>query len=735
MKVFNRGSEVAAQTLLPVVAPKSDKVQSSAGAPSKDVSSIDPQDPQGFSRLLDDGYASNATNSGSGGDRGRAAQKSARSDRADAATRALSKTGDSGKQLGLSDSRSDRSGSVSASDLRADAQDAAANAAQGDTSVAVVSSKDSPKDSPKLESKQQSDSGLVSDSGPLPLDPRLLQTPAELALEAAAIAAAQLLAAQPAVQTVAVSPETSGVSDVGVQGGSQAGSSPSQPSGVLSFADQLALRTLQASFRPEIATQPAVPSDIASFAAQNSSAAVVQNGPKSAAAPSLAPLLQNALAQQVAADSSQGEAGLAVGAVVSEGNPATSLPVDASMVSLSATSAQADALATAGRQLVAPTANGVSLSAKGDGTENQAGIGALNQEAPVVAPTQSASVSAKVEAEVEANVLAKVDAKVGGEIFASQTTVSLEKGVTKDSVGETTASQPTQPLTSVAVTGTSLQKDASNSSGNGHSNGSDAQNSKDQGSVQVQVIPVKVSQLQNSRLSALTSKPAAASGTLGANEKGVLKDVTALSVPTLEETAPAKNQDAVLNASADKALLAQVPSPVVDGVRTLSEVNSKPAVLPPVVVKGNEVWKVVSDALQRARSENPSHLAVEIRMEDGSTLGLEVRMSNAGLQASFRSESHALLKSLEAQWTGFVAKESPDAKVTAAVFESRSGFGNSTETSSNGGERRQQMEDSAASASLSRGSISGRSGQAPETAPKQITPSIRTRDGRMAVYA
>ncbi len=728
MKVFNRGSEVAAQPLLPVVAPKADKGQFSSSAAANDFSSIDPQDPQGFSRLLDDGYTTNATNLGSGAGRAKASQKTnARSDRAEAASRAVSKTGDAGKKLGLSDSRADKTGSLSAPDFKAGVQDADANAAPSETLVAVVSPKDSPKDAPKVESKPQSDSGLVSDSSPLPLDPRLIQTPAELALEAAAIAAAQLLAAQPAVQTVAVSPETSGVSDVGVQGGFQAGSSTSQPSGVLSFADQLALRTLQASFRPEIATRPAVPGGVVSLAAQNSSAAMVPNEPTSAADLSATPLLQVAPPQQGAAASSEGKAGITVGAVLVQGDAATSLPVEASLVSLSATPAQADALASAGKQLVAPTANGVSLSAKGDGTENQAGIGSLNPEAAVVAPTQSVNVSAKVEY--------KVESKVGGEIFASQATVSLEKGTSKDAVGEPAASQPTLPLTSVAVTGTSLKENASDSSGKGQSNGSGAQNSKDQGPVQVQVVPIKVAQPQNSRISTATTKPAAASGTLGANEKGVLKDLTVLSAPTLEETAPAKNQDSVLSAAADKTHLAQVPAPFADGARPLAEVNSKPAVLPPVVVKGNEVWKVVTDALQRARSENPSHLAVEIRMEDGSTLGLEVRMSSTGLQASFRSESQTLLKNLEAQWTGFVAKESPDAKVTAAVFESRSGFGNSTETSSNGGERRQQMEDSAASASLSRGSLSGKSTQSPETATKQITPSIRTRDGRMAVYA
>lgn len=723
MKVFNRGSEAAPQSLLPVVAPQSDKLQSSTSAASKDVSSIDPEDPQGFSRLLDDGYAASAS-VGAGTDRASASQrtnvsqKTARPDRADAASRAISRTGDSTKKPALSDSRPGKTGSVSVSDLRGSAQDAGANAAQHDALGAVVSAKSSPKD----ESKPQTDSGLVSDAGPLPPDPRLIQTPAELALEAAAIAAAQILAAETATQPVVVNPETSAVSEVGVQGGSQGGSSTSQPAVALSFADQVALRTLQASFRPEIATQPVVPTGLSSSAAQNSSGDVIQNGPKSSDL-SAGSLLQAGSPQQGLVASAQKDSGASLGAVFVQGDSLTTLPVNASLVSLSATSAQADALATAGKLQVASAANGASLGVKGDGTGAQGGTGSFDQPVTVLAQMQSITVSSNVES------------KAGGEFFASQSAVSLEKGSIKESVGETAASQSTKPVTSAAVAGTSLKEDASDSSGNSQSNGSGSQNSKGQSSVQGQVVPIKVSQPQNSRLSASTTKPAAASGTLGANEKAVLKDVTSLSASTLEETAPAKNQDTVLSAVADKTFLAQVPAPVVDGARSLAEVNSKPAVLPPVAVKGNEVWKVVTDALQRARSENPSHLAVEVRMEDGSTLGLEVRMSSTGLQASFRSESQTLLKSVEAQWTGFVTKESPDAKVTAAVFESRSGFGNSTETSSNGGERRQQMENSAASATLSRGSLPGKSMQSPESAPKQITPSIRTRDGRMAVYA
>jgi len=135
--------------------------------------------------------------------------------------------------------------------------------------------------------------------------------------------------------------------------------------------------------------------------------------------------------------------------------------------------------------------------------------------------------------------------------------------------------------------------------------------------------------------------------------------------------------------------------------RPAHEAASRPVVLPPVHVKSGELASVVQSALERARSQNPSHLAVEITLEDGSSFGLEVRMSASGLQAAFRSESQPLLKALENNWAGFVAKETAEARVVSAAFEGRSGFGEFSDSGSNAGERRQQFEDSASAARLS----------------------------------
>jgi hypothetical protein len=102
----------------------------------------------------------------------------------------------------------------------------------------------------------------------------------------------------------------------------------------------------------------------------------------------------------------------------------------------------------------------------------------------------------------------------------------------------------------------------------------------------------------------------------------------------------------------------------------------------------------------KVSSENPSHISVELRLGDGSTVGVELRMGSSGLEAFFRSESNALLKSLESQWVGFLSKESPDLRVASAVFEGRSSLGSFSDSGRNGRELRQQMEDSADAATL-----------------------------------
>lgn len=118
-----------------------------------------------------------------------------------------------------------------------------------------------------------------------------------------------------------------------------------------------------------------------------------------------------------------------------------------------------------------------------------------------------------------------------------------------------------------------------------------------------------------------------------------------------------------------------------------------------------ELWRTVNDAVQRVRSENPSHLAMELRLRDGTAISLELRMGAAGIEASFKADSQGLLKALETQWSAFLERQPSDVRVASTVFEGRTG----PDLSGNGGnsgERREMFEDSAASASLASSSDS-----------------------------
>jgi hypothetical protein len=233
-------------------------------------------------------------------------------------------------------------------------------------------------------------------------------------------------------------------------------------------------------------------------------------------------------------------------------------------------------------------------------------------------------------------------------------------------------------------------------------------------------------------------KPESEVGTLGAEAGGVQSEkLPVLEYPRESATQAKAKVDAGFSASSP-ALEASLTAPTQGAVaaRPAQVVLSRPTVLPPVSAKTGELFNVVQNALERARSENPSHLAVEVTLEDGSSFGLEVRMSASGLQASFRSESQPLLKALENSWAGFLARESSETKVASAAFEGRSGFGQFSDNGASTGERRQQFEDSAAAALL--GNASGMKaapgsakGEIPGTAANQSANS----SGGMALYA
>jgi hypothetical protein len=128
---------------------------------------------------------------------------------------------------------------------------------------------------------------------------------------------------------------------------------------------------------------------------------------------------------------------------------------------------------------------------------------------------------------------------------------------------------------------------------------------------------------------------------------------------------------------------------------------------PSAEVSRAELWDQIREMVQRVRSENPSHLSVEVRLQDGATVGIELRMRPTGLEASFRSESPALLRGLEAQWAGFLANEASGLQISHTAFESRSSLGNFADGGWDQREMREQMEDSAANAALSQRRNSG----------------------------
>jgi hypothetical protein len=164
------------------------------------------------------------------------------------------------------------------------------------------------------------------------------------------------------------------------------------------------------------------------------------------------------------------------------------------------------------------------------------------------------------------------------------------------------------------------------------------------------------------------------------------------------------------------------------------EVSSKPVVEAARQANSNlELWKTISDAVQRVRSENPSHLAMEVRLRDGSSIGLELRMGAAGLEASFKAESHGLLKALESHWTAFIERQPSDLKVASTVFEGRSGLDFSSGGGGDAAEKREAFEDSAAAAALSTPqNFSSVELPSEESLPK-LTPIIS--NGRLNLYA
>jgi len=556
----------------------------------------------------------------------------------------------------------------------------------------------------------------------LPPDPRLVD-PSELAMEAAAVAA--LSASSSCVVSVPAQPSAPADSDgsgvaiqVSVQGngaGSQ-GETFNQLAQIASRATS-SQATVTAQVLPQVSSAPVVfsPAQQTAVADTQSDVSPLLSGSVAGKAGSPESQVQfqwstsesvNATeSSALDANSSLPKAGVAV---LGEAQGASVLPISSPLISLTATSAQVAALVAASSQ-------------KGGSSR------AIASE-KVAVPTV---LSAKLAGDVRSAVLA-------AEVFSSNNAAPSMLAASIAAVGST--EEPVvQPESSLLGLASVAQEDGSGKSG-AVGVGDEGKNASGSGLGQESgafgqgghAKPVEVTARDKARLPEAQLQ----SGTLDANERAVPKEETSVRIRATAESLPASIDEAPQSSSfVDRSASNQsaVSSPVGAGSHPLSEAVSKPTVLPPVQVRTNEAWRVVQDAIQRARSENPSHLAVEVRMDDGSSLGVELRMSSTGLQASFRSESQALLRSIESQWSAFVSKETADARVTSAVFESRSSFGGSTESGTSGGERRQQMEDALSASSLGRVGQSG-SDVSAQAGLKSSQPGA-VQNGRITAYA
>ena len=663
--------------------PKADKADRSV---TNDVSGLDHTDPSGFSKLLGVGHTDPAAKVSPIARKGLQSSRAAAADRADRVAQSAPKDAPSTPQ--------------------------SAPAAPGAATSAASQ-------------KTQKDA-LHSDQ--LPSDPRL-QDPTELALEAAAAAAIAALTqgAPAASEVVPVVPET-----LSSLPGDPVTSTA--PTGTLNDAAVLAF---QNAFRAGLASvtgsnlnatpgnnvQPAVagqPGDAPVQAETNAQTpAQPTNEPAASLLPQflpsadqgsvtiqVSPLLLDAVAKQSRAQfaAEQNQTALqALNGTVPQGNEVQSslLAAQGALTAPVQTPVPLEASVATLARLVVPVVKevpraSVPLTPAQVSVSTAALSNSQVQSAVASQPVQSSTNAVSPLVQEQAQPLTNA---VGEFFAAAQEAARNAPKADASNLGALgtayASSVSSQPQVSAVVTAQSQTSGDQTQNGNssnsqGHSNAQTAQS-----------LPQNAAPASNSAPDHSALAPETKHGTLGANSGVVTKENTAPQEPSTLETTLVSSGETASRAVDNSLSDAPVAVPV--HVHT-SEVESKPTVLPPVQVKAGEVWKTVQDAVQRARSENPNHLSVEVRLEDGSTLGVELRMSSAGLQASFRSESQTLLKSIETQWNGFVTKESADFKVVNAAFEGTSNFGsgNFSENGTSGGDRRQQMENNAASASLSR---------------------------------
>jgi len=695
--------------------PKADKADRSV---VNDVSGLDQNDPSGFSKLLGVG-------------RGEPAAK------ANSVTRKDSQS----SRVAASD-RADRSGQSEQKD--------ASSTSQPSASVAGSTASQKPVENPSRKDASFRDS-LHADQ--LPSDPRL-QDPTELALEAAAAAAvaALSLGAQASMPAQDVAPIVSDVlSSLSASLGESAASlttatpssSPITDAALLAFQDKFRASglasvggnnsnaTLGKNVQPAVAGQPARPqvaapvqvaiAPQASAQAANDAATTtllpqfLPSADQGSVTIQISPLLLDAVAKQSRAHFSaeQNQTALqALNGTASQETEAQSsvLAAQGALAAPVEIAAPLDASITSVARLVVPVVKELPRTSVPFATQQTSKANISTAASSAALPNsqlQSAAVSQAGQPLLNAmspltqGVAAQQDLPLTnavGEFFAAAQEAARNApkvASSKQGVAVSSDKAVVSGQSEIALVAPVLSQPAGEHASNGGQSSFQGQSNAQQAQ------PQRGAPTSDSSPESVAPAPEVKHGTLGASSVSVANENTLTQEQVTPETASVSSGE-----SSSRAVdLSPSSTPVSVPVHLHTpEVASKPTVLPPVEVKAGEVWRTVQDAVQRARSENPNHLSVEVRLEDGSSLGVELRMSSAGLQASFRSESQTLLKSIESQWNGFVAKETADLKVVNASFEGSSNFGagNFSEKGTSGGDRRQQMENNAASASLSR---------------------------------
>lgn len=347
-----------------------------------------------------------------------------------------------------------------------------------------------------------------------------------------------------------------------------------------------------------------------------------------------------------------------------------------------------------------------------------------------------------VDAIASMSVATTIDANAIPQKGDSTTAPTLTQLVSAGDDKSTPADNTTAPLSSSAQgspqvvselenQGNKNEPSSGDSSSQGQGKGQQKQQELGKSSAGIQVsLTSKV--ISSAEPSTSTSSSSSVSGKDGGSAKS---KVSVEIVPASSSSDPSIPHSGESKVSSATDLAGSSPSGIQSQGHSLPvEVSSKPVVEAARQANSNlELWKTISDAVQRVRSENPSHLAMEVRLRDGSSIGLELRMGAAGLEASFKAESHGLLKALESHWTAFIERQPSDLKVASTVFEGRSGLDFSSGGGGDAAEKREAFEDSAAAAALSTPQNFPSVELPSEESLPKLTPIIS--NGRLNLYA